>query len=110
MGFLSNNECYATRTEAANALCGTYPQLSFSGTTLYTWSCTGPNATATQLNLQRTTNGSATVTNTYQVVNFPTCEDSSFYTDSAELWALGLVAIVTVWALKNTVLKLFFPA
>jgi len=110
MGFLSNNECYATRTEAANALCGTFPQNSFSGTTLYTWSCTGPNATATQLNLQRTTDGSTTVTNTYQVVNFPTCQESNFYTDSAELWALGLVAIVTVWALKNTVLKLFFPA
>jgi hypothetical protein len=110
MAFLANNECYASRLEAAQAVCGTFPQNSFAGTTFYTWSCTGTNATGTQLTIQRTTNGTTAPTSTFQVLNFPSCTRQNFYTDSAELWALGLVAVVTVWALKNTVLKLFFPA
>lgn len=112
MGFLANNQCYSTRIEAAQAVCGTYPITSFSadGASVYTWSCMEVVSSGFQLNLMRTVSGSASISNTYQYLNFPSCQESNFYSDSSELWALGLVAVVVIWAFKNTVLKLFFPA
>lgn len=45
-----------------------------------------------------------------EAASAPSSPSSEFYADSTALFGLGLAAIVTVWALKNTLLKLFFAS
>lgn len=112
MGFSVNNQCYDTSQEAGAAVCSSYPKISFSsdGANVYTWSCSEVQLSGYRLSLARSTDGSASALTTYQYLYFPSCQPESFYQDSSALWALGLVAIVAVWALKTAVLKLFTPS
>lgn len=110
MGYFADGQCFPTQLAAAQAACAKYPITSVSGTTVYTFSCTGVNASGTMLNLSRTTNGSSTSTVTSAYVAFPSCNENAIYTDAAGLFGLGIVAVVAVWALKSTVLKLFVPS
>jgi len=110
MGYFADGQCFSTQVAAAQAACAKYPITSVSGTTVYTFSCTGVNASGTMLNLSRTTNGSATVTSTTAYVAFPSCNENDRYSDSVSLFGLGILAVVAVWALKSTVLKIFVPS
>lgn len=110
MGYFADGQCYATQQAAAQAVCATYPITSVSGTTVYTFSCTSVNSAGTMLNLSRTTNGSSTATATSAYVSFSSCNENEKYTDSTALWGFGVLAVVAVWALKSTVLKIVMPA
>lgn len=110
MGYFADGQCFSTQVAAAQAACAKYPITSVSGTTVYTFSCTSVNSSGTMLNLSRTTNGSSTVTATTAYVSFPTCNENERYSDSAGLFGFGILAVVAVWALKSTVLKLFVPS
>lgn len=110
MGYFAEGQCFATQLAAAQATCAQYPITSTSGTTVYTFSCTGVNTSGTMLNLSRTTNGSSTATATTAYVAFPTCNENQQYTDGLNLFYLGIVAVVAVWALKSTLLKIVMPA
>lgn len=110
MGYFAEGQCFSTQVAAAQATCAQYPITSTSGTTVYTFSCNSVDASGTTLNLSRTTNGSATVTSTTAYVSFPACDENLKYTDGLNLFYLGMVAIVAVWALKSTLLKIVMPA
>lgn len=110
MGYFADGQCFSTQVAAAQAACAKYPITSVSGTTVYTFSCTSVNSSGTMLNLSRTINGSSTVTATTAYVSFPACNENERYSDAAGLFGLGILAVVAVWALKSTVLKLFVPS
>jgi hypothetical protein len=110
MGYFANNQCHSTQLAAAQSACSQYPIISTSGTTVYTFSCSSVNATGSMLNLSRTTNGSSTATATTAYLSFPSCDENAKYTDSLTLWGLGALAVLAVWAMKQSVLKLFVPA
>lgn len=110
MGYFADGQCFSTQVAAAQAACAKYPITSTIGTTVYTFSCTSVNASGTMLNLSRTTNGSSISTATSAYVSFPACDENAKYTDSLNLFYLGIVAVVAVWAIKSTVLKLFVPS
>lgn len=120
MGAYYGNKCYASVLDANNAFCADMLRVQPSANGCYTYSTICTSATATQLNLNRSspaytaatgcTAQAATSTNFTQAnSSWPACDPLTEYTDLGVLWGLGLASLAVIWAMKSFILKLVSP-
>ncbi len=120
MGALVGGKCYATTLEANQGLCAELLRVQASANGCYSYSTVCNSATATQLNLNRSSPAytaaagcpaqAATSTNFTQVSSiWPACDPLAEYTDLGVLWGLGLASLAVIWAMKSFILKLVSP-
>jgi len=94
--------CYADDLAAASAMCGTeWPKSFIDATTSKVQSCIVIDASHLQLSTFDSAASSVAVTTV--PVAFTTCDPSQPFTDHLELWGLGVMLCMLIWAARASV-------
>lgn len=105
MGYRSGTECRTALLDVAQELCATMTGVSSAGVVR----CVSVSGAAGGYVLDiETTQGAATTTAQLGVPQIP-CDENERVADLAQLWVLGLVAVLGVFLMREFVYRLVRP-
>jgi hypothetical protein len=105
MGYRSGTECRASLIEVAQELCAGMTGVSSAGIVR----CVSVSGSAGGQVLDiETTQGATTTATQLSVPQIP-CDENAKIADLAEIWGLGLVAVLGVFMLREFVYRLVRP-